>query len=97
MKATLALTVGLAFFFGASPAFAKIECPGNFQITSQGPIATPYCQDEEIARVARTYGIKVTGGEIRNEPLRKVYVCQRIGSDVRLKGACGAYAPDVYR
>jgi hypothetical protein len=94
----LALIVGLVFsIFAASPAFSKIECRGTSQITSQGPITTPYCQDEEIARVARTYGIKVTGAEIRNEPLRKVYVCQRIGSDVRIKGACGSYAPELYR
>ena len=34
------------------PAAAKIQCKGNFQITEQGLIATPYCEEEQIARVA---------------------------------------------
>jgi uncharacterized protein YfaQ (DUF2300 family) len=92
--AALAVT---AFLVVASPAAARIECRGNFQISKYGPIATPYCQDEEIARVARTYGIRVTGAEVRNNPLKKVYLCQIIGGDNRLKGSCGAYAPDQYR
>lgn len=87
---------GLLIAAAISPASAKIECRGNFQVTKYGPIATPYCEEENIAVVARTYGIKVTGGEVRRDPLRKVYLCQIIGSDTRLKGACGAYSPDVY-
>jgi hypothetical protein len=78
----------------ATPAAACIECQGNYQISKYGPIATPYCQDEEIARVARTYGVRVTGAEVRNNPLKKVYLCQIVGGDVRLKGSCGAYAPE---
>ena len=31
------------------PAAARIECRGNFQITKYGPIATPYCEEEQIA------------------------------------------------
>jgi hypothetical protein len=80
----------------ALPAAARIECRGMFQVSPYGLIATPYCEEEEIARVARSYGISVSGAEVRNSPLRKVYLCQRIGNDTRLKGACGAYAPDVY-
>jgi hypothetical protein len=79
-------------------AAAKIQCRGTFQVTkTNGLIATPYCGDEEIARVARTYGWKVTGSEIRNDPLKKVYVCQALGGDVRIQGACGAYGPHQYR
>ena len=92
LAVTILLVVGVL-----SPAAARIECRGNFQITKYGPIATPYCQDEEIARVARTYGIRVTGAEVHNNPLKKVYLCQIIGGDTRLKGSCGAYAPDQYR
>ena len=81
----------------ALPAVAKIECQGNFQVTEKyGLIATPYCEEENIARVARSYGIKVTGAEVRKDALKKVYLCQTIGDDSRLKGACGAYAPDLY-
>jgi hypothetical protein len=80
----------------AAPAHARIECRGSFQITKYGPVATPYCQEEEIARVARSYGYKVSGAEVRNNALKKVYLCQIIGNDVRLKGACGAYSHELY-
>jgi len=80
----------------ASPAVARIECRGNFQITKYGPIATPYCEEEQIARVAQSYGIRVTGAQVHNNPLTKVYLCQTIGDDSRLKGSCAGYAPDLY-
>lgn len=92
---TIALAAFLAFA-GTSPAAAKIECRGNFQITKHGPISTPYCEEENIARVARTYGFKVTGAEVRRDPLKKVYLCQIIGGDTRLKGSCAGYSPDLY-
>jgi hypothetical protein len=76
---------------------AKIKCKGIFQITKNGLISTPYCQDEEIARVARSYGWSVTAAQVRNDPLKKVYICQALGNDTRLKGACGVYAPEQYR
>ena len=56
----------------------------------------PYCQEREIARVARSYGANVTDAEVRNNPLTKVYLCQRYGGDNRLKGSCGAYSPELY-
>ena len=80
----------------ASTASARIACQGNFQVTSQGLIATPYCEEEEIARVARGYGSNVTSAEIHNNALTKVYVCQIYGYDTRLKGSCGGYAPELY-
>lgn len=43
-----------------------------------------------------SYGSKVTGAEVRNNPLTKVYLCQVYGGDTRLKGTCGAYSPDLY-
>ena len=75
-----------------SPAMARIECRGNFQITKHGPIATPYCEEKQIARLARSYGFGVTDAEVRNNPNTKVYLCQIIGGDIRLKGSCGAYS-----
>ena len=77
-------------------AAARIQCNGNFQITKYGPIATPYCEEEQIAFVARSYGMNVTGSQVRRDPLKKVYLCQVIGSDVRLKGSCAGYGPDSY-
>jgi hypothetical protein len=43
--ATVALLSAASF----QPAAARIRCDGDFQITQYGPIATPYCQDQEIA------------------------------------------------
>lgn len=76
----------------ASPAMARIECRGNFQISKYGPISTPYCEERQIARVARSYGYAVTDEEVRNNPNTKVYLCQIIGGDNRLKGSCAGYA-----
>lgn len=80
----------------AGPAAARIECRGNFQVSKYGLIATPYCEEEQIALVARSYGQKVTGSQVRNDPLTKVYLCQTLGSDIRLKGSCAGYGPDAY-
>ena len=76
----------------ASPATARNECRGNFQISKYGLISTPYCEERQIARVARSYGYAVTEEEVRNNPNTKVYLCQIIGGDNRLKGSCAGYA-----
>ena len=80
----------------ATPAEARIECHGNFQVTKYGLIATPYCEEDQIAFVARSYGSKVTGAQVHNDPLTKVYLCQTIGYDSQLKGSCAGYGPDAY-
>ncbi len=82
----------VATLLAASPAASRIECRGNFQMTKHGPISTPYCQEKQIARVARSYGVRVTDAEVRNNPNTKVYLCQRFGGDTRLKGSCASYA-----
>jgi len=93
--ATLAVTA-LSTIAALSPAAARIECRGNFQVTKYGLISTPYCEEEQIARVARSYGERVTGSEVRNNALKKVYLCQVYGYDTRLKGSCAGYAPELY-
>ncbi len=83
--------------FAATPAAAKIKCQGIYQINKHGSFSTPYCQEREIARVARSYGWKVTDAQVRNDPLKKVNICLALGGDNRLKGACGAYSPHNFR
>ena len=56
----------------------------------------PYCEERQIARVARSYGIRVTDSQVRNNPNTKVWLCQTIGNDNRLKGSCGAYSERAY-
>jgi hypothetical protein len=91
--------LGAALFVAAvaEPASARIECQGNFMVTKKnGLIATPYCEEEQIAKVARSYGWKVTAKQVHNDPLTKVQICQVLGGDVRLKGSCAGYGPGNY-
>ena len=90
------VVMGMLTIVSPEAAVARIRCQGNFQISKYGPIATPYCEEEQIAIVAQSYGWHVSASEIHNNPLRKVYVCQILGGDVRLNGSCAGYGPDAY-
>jgi hypothetical protein len=74
------------------PANARIACQGEFQVTQYGLIATPYCGEEEIARVANSYGWRVSAAEVHHNALTKVYICQTIGYDWRLQSPCVGYS-----
>jgi hypothetical protein len=89
-------TVILLSAASIQPAIAQIRCDGAFQVTQYGLIATPYCEEEQIARVANSYGSRVSAAEVHHNPLTKVYLCQTIGYDARLKGDCAGYSPDNY-
>jgi hypothetical protein len=73
------------------PVAARIRCEGEFQVTQYGLVATPYCGEEEIAKVANSYGSRVSAAEVHNNPLTKVYLCQTIGYDWRLQSPCAGY------
>src|SRR5262249_68799 len=75
------------------PAAARILCQGEFQVTKYGLIATPYCADEDIARVANSYGWHREAATVRINPLSKVYICQTLGWDWRLQSPCAGYFP----
>lgn len=75
----------------SAPAHA-IECDGNFQIQKSGNlIATPYCQDEYLAAVAREYGMRVSGREIRRNYSLKSKACRLVGYDNRVRDTCANY------
>ncbi|WP_295559643.1 hypothetical protein [uncultured Hyphomicrobium sp.] len=69
-------------------AEARIKCVNGNQIVSGSPIATPYCQDELVAKVAREYGVKVSADAVRNNPNLKRNVCAHVGRDIRIYQAC---------
>ena len=99
LKGILATLLGAVFLVAAAsePAVARIQCQGNFMVTKKdGLIATPYCEEEQIAKVAQSYGWKVTAKQVHNDPLTKVKLCQILGGDVRLKGSCAGYGPGSY-
>lgn len=87
---SLIAAAGLALIAiaSAAPAEARIKCVGGNQIVNGSPIATPYCQDELVAKVARERGLKVSAAEIRNNPNLKRNVCQHVGRDNRIYIAC---------
>lgn len=70
---------------------AKIRCNGPWQIIKGQSIATPYCGDTYLAKVARGYGSRVSAQAIRNNPNTKREICQWIGHDIRVSDICAAY------
>ncbi len=87
--AGLAATVTMAV---SAEAHAGIKCSGQFQvIRGNGQIATPYCEDEYLARVARGYGARVSGAAIRRSTSRKHEICRFVGHDSRVSGICAPY------
>lgn len=86
-----------AAFMQAAPASA-ITCEGNFQVQRSGErIATPYCQDAYLARVARQYGMRADDRAIRWNPSEKERVCRFIGDDNRVRDTCAPYRNDSRR
>ena len=92
------LLAGLvAVFATAIPGegYAGINCSGRYQVVKgYGHIATPYCEDEYLARVARSYGTRVSGSAIRRSPGRKAEICRFVGHDSRVSDICSNYRQD---
>jgi hypothetical protein len=73
---------------GGNSAEAGIRCNNGYQIVNGSQIATPYCQDNLVAQVARQYGFKASEAEVRNNPNYKRELCRFVGRDNRLTTAC---------
>ncbi len=72
----------------ASPAQA-INCREGFQFQRNGEvIATPFCEAEFLAKVARKHGFRVTGSEIRHYLEAKSKACQIAGGDYGTLSTC---------
>ena len=93
--AKVSILTGAVFTIGimAATVPAKaIECEGNFQVQKNGNlIATPYCQDENLAEVAQEYGADVSGEEIRENYSVKERTCRLVGNDNRVRDTCSQY------
>ena len=87
-RLTLGLLVLPILVSAAGPVSAGIRCVNGNQVVSGSLIATPYCQDELLYKVARQYGVKTTAAAIRNNPNHKRNVCQLVGRDIRIYQAC---------
>jgi hypothetical protein len=71
----------------ASPA-AAINCRNGAQLVQGNWLATPYCQDQYLAQVARERGFKTSASAIRNNPNHKKELCRFMFSDIRVAGTC---------
>lgn len=72
----------------ASPAQA-INCRDGFQYQRNGEvIATPYCEAEHLAKVARKHGFFVTGADIRRDLEALDKACQIAGGDFGTLSIC---------
>ncbi len=91
-ETTLVALAAMTTIGATVSAHARIKCSDEFQIVrGQGHISTPYCRDEYLARVARGYGIRVSGSAIRHSTSRKEEVCRTIGHDGRVSSICQPY------
>ncbi|MBX9925377.1 MAG: hypothetical protein K2Y05_03380 [Hyphomicrobiaceae bacterium] len=81
------LAAALVATIGAT-AHARIACDEGYQKIRGDFISTPYCQDEQVADVARQYGVRTSGAAIRNNPGHKREICRLIGRDNRVQQAC---------
>lgn len=80
---------------GFSAEAKAIKCNGAYQVVkSYGEIATPYCEAEYLARVARSYGMRVSGAAIRRSVGRKTETCRFVGHDSRVSNICTQYRRD---
>lgn len=66
-----------------------IVCKGPYQvIRGHGELATPYCEDNYLAAVAREHGMAVSNRAVRENPILKSEICRVIGFDSRVSSIC---------
>lgn len=71
-----------------SAADARIACTGDFQIVNGSPIATPFCEDDHLAKVAREHGGHFSAETIRHSLDAKYSACAVTAGDTRTMDAC---------
>ena len=96
--AALSLAAALSAGFAAGAAHAGprgLKCKGPYQqIRGHGEIATPYCEDNYLAEVAREYGMRVSNRAVRENPNLKTEVCILVGHDIRVSQICIGHMPE---
>ena len=86
-KLAFLLATAVAVTVVATPASA-IKCVKGYQRVQGNLLATPYCQDQYLAQVAREYGIRASASKIRNNPNFKKEVCRTVFTDIRVQMTC---------
>ncbi len=88
MGILMALAIGA---ISAGPLQAAIRCDGAYQINSLGEFHSPYCEDGYLAQVARSFGWRVSGDQIRANYGLKAEICRALGFDSRILETCAPY------
>ena len=89
----LASLFAISLFAATNSAEAgryKLKCKGPYQIINGNLLATPPCEDRYIAKIARSYGYRVTAKQIGNGNT-KALICTNLSHDTRIRPHCGAY------
>lgn len=88
--AAIAVCLGLLLVPSAHVA-AKVVCDGPYQAIGGTAVVTPYCEAENLARVARSRGIATSAAAIRNDHATLKHVCMDLHGDPRVEVTCGLY------
>lgn len=91
---TRVICIAVLALAAITPASAAIRCDGSFQINSQGEFESPYCKEENLARIARQAGIAVTADQIRRSFSLEQDVCRQLGSNIEVANICGQFQRD---
>lgn len=95
--ATLALATASIAAITAAPASAMMMCEGPYQIVEGRSLATPFCEDNYLAKVARKYGMRVSGKQIRWNASLKSDACRLAGHDNRVSSICRGQFNEYFR
>lgn len=94
IASTALATASLLLVLPHGAAQARIVCDGNYQVVGGGTVATPYCQEQNLARVAQSYGMSASFAAIRNSDSVKGQICRAIGHDNRVRETCLPFRND---
>lgn len=70
---------------------AKIVCDGPYQAVGGAAVVTPYCEAENLARVAQSRGIATSAKAIRDDHATLKHVCMDLHGDARVEVTCRLY------
>lgn len=76
---------------------AAIRCKDGAQWSGGRWIITPYCEDRQLVRVAREFGVRTTFNAVRFSVSEKRRVCRVVGFDIRVSQTCSQYRNDRRR
>lgn len=70
------IVVLVAVAFVGTPASAAVQCEDGYQRVAGGYVSTPYCEDANLAAVARNHGQPASAELIRRSYRAKRAACR---------------------